>query len=367
MKKRNICIISWYDADDVVNYGQILQAIAMSSILSEYSLSEIKFISYFPRNFKGLLRYVYKHLGLSNGHFISYLRTLKTIRRCNRQFKVRLFRINNAKKLNRITKNVDVMICGSDQIWHPSNYDEVFYLNFGPKEAVRIAFSASLPKTREEIMFSKQYLSIRKVISKIDHIAVREQSSVEFVKALSKKNVVSVLDPTLSVNKSLWKEIIEKCNVPEEYIFVYIPNGMNMGMVSFINEIKEKYGILNVLTLTTRGENLCTNAINLGFVSLGEFLYLIKNAKTIVTSSFHAIVFSIIFHKEFYAYEVENNARGEDCRLRDILATFGLDNRLAGNTDCDNIDYARIDEILREKKITSLSYLREFMGESFNG
>ena len=64
---------------------------------------------------------------------------------------------------------------------------------------------------------------------------------------------------------------------------------------------------------------------------------------------------------------MENNARGEDCRLRDILATFGLDNRLAGNTDCDNIDYARIDEILREKKITSLSYLREFMGESFNG
>ena len=65
-----------------------------------------------------------------------------------------------------------------------------------------------------------------------------------------------------------------------------------------------------------------------------EFLGWILNAKIVVTSSFHALAFSILFQKDFYAMNL--NA-GKDERLNNLLSQFQLNNHLVDNV-CQCVD-----------------------------
>ena len=81
----------------------------------------------------------------------------------------------------------------------------------------------------------------------------------------------------------------------------------------------------------------------------------------VITDSFHACVFSIIFHKDFYA--ICNPKRGND-RFISLLEMFGLTDRLFNSLDEINvlklksIDYESVERKLKEKRQMSLSLLR---------
>ena len=53
--------------------------------------------------------------------------------------------------------------------------------------------------------------------------------------------------------------------------------------------------------LITKGNNLFDKYEKMKHVTLGQFLYLIKNAAYIFTSSFHAVVILTVFQKDFFA------------------------------------------------------------------
>jgi hypothetical protein len=72
------------------------------------------------------------------------------------------------------------------------------------------------------------------------------------------------------------------------------------------------------------------------------------DSEFIVTDSFHACVFSILFHKQFLV--IGNKDRGL-ARIHSLLSMFGLEDRLTSDTCIDinrmkTIDYDRVDEIL---------------------
>ena len=81
MKDKNLLCISWCDADNVMNYGQILQALAMMMLLRKSTTQKIIYISYWPRSCKEKIRYIVKHLKISNGHLRAYIKTQKIIKR----------------------------------------------------------------------------------------------------------------------------------------------------------------------------------------------------------------------------------------------------------------------------------------------
>lgn len=356
-KKNNILCLSWCDADDVVNYGQILQALAMMRILRDRTDGRVKYISFYPRGVKGIIRYYLHHMDFRNGHLQSYLRTRKTIKKIVKENKIDFFQILGKKVSERFAADVNFMICGSDQIWHPQNYRKEFFLGFGKTDTKRIAFSASLPKTKVEPQFALEFETISKDLKNFDHIAVREEGSAEFISELSGKYVDSVMDPTFLVPKSYWENIIETMDIKESFVFVYIPNGMDEKLVDFVNDIKEQLGVEKVLVVVTRGNNYFVDSLK--FVSVGQFLYLIKNARCVITTSFHAVVFSIIFHTDFYCYDVPNEHRGEDIRLSDILSKFSMENRLITDKSCiyTHINFKNSVEIIEKNSRKSLDFL----------
>lgn len=360
--EKSILCLSWCDADNVVNYGQILQALAMMQLLRQCTSGEIKYVSYFPRGVKGKIKYIIEHLDLNNGHLYSYIKTKKTINRIIKANDIKFFQIQNQDIPASVTKNVDILLCGSDQIWHPQNYNKYFFLAFGNHNSKRVSYAASLPKTHIESQFETQYESMKDCLQNFDFISVREQSSVKFVSSLSSKEVVSVMDPTFLVPVSYWEGMIEEIKMNSRYIFVYIPNGMDDDMAKMISEISNNLHIDTIFVMITRGKNLLKNTKDLNFVSLGQFLYLIKNAQCVITSSFHAVVFSSIFHTNFYAYDVPNKSRGEDVRLRDILEILDLGNRkisLDGSVDYQNINFSLVDKKIKEKSEISFNLLKK--------
>lgn len=369
LTNNSVLCVSWCDADDVMNYGQMLQGMALMHVIRQITSGTIIYASYYKRNFKDKIRYFIKHVNPFNGHLFAYLKTKRTLKEWTRIHNIRLLQVSCVDKMDKLASNADVLVCGSDQIWHPQNLDKVFFLNFGSDNLWRFSYAASLPKTKIEEKFLKQFNEISNYLSRLNSISIREESSCKLISHLSKKEVVSVLDPTFLISKSVW-ENMSQTNNKNKYIFVYIPNGMDSIVESIVLSIKEKMGIDDAYAIITRGSNLFKSVKRLKFVSLSRFLSLIHDAACIVTTSFHAVVFSLIFHKEFYCYDVLNENRGEDIRLLDLLNTVNLKNRLIDNNLFSlqkEINYDRVDSLILSKKEDSLLFLQNNLVTIKNG
>ena len=81
---------------------------------------------------------------------------------------------------------------------------------------------------------------------------------------------------------------------------------------------------------------------------------LIKNAEIIFSDSFHAVCFSIIFKKQFYAF-----SRRTGRKIEDICREFDLEERFIKNKFIEgkDINYKEVYNILNKKRKESKKYL----------
>ena len=91
-----------------------------------------------------------------------------------------------------------------------------------------------------------------------------------------------------------------------------------------------------------------------------KWLRAFYDAEFVITDSFHACVFSIIFNKPFIVYG--NKERGY-ARFESLLSLFALEDRLV-SSPCEvnkvlqaTIDWDRVNSIRKQKKEESLSFL----------
>src|SRR5690606_38959359 len=75
-----------------------------------------------------------------------------------------------------------------------------------------------------------------------------------------------------------------------------------------------------------------------------DFLNLIYYSNKVLTDSFHALCFSIIFEKDFYAFSRKTNPT----KIIEILELFNLKQRYVGNNykPLEKIDYNQVNGIL---------------------
>lgn len=79
-----------------------------------------------------------------------------------------------------------------------------------------------------------------------------------------------------------------------------------------------------------------------------EFLSMIDGAEYVMTDSFHATVFALLFHKNFYVFDRQYvHKQSQSSRITDLLALLNLSDRY--NTihiDNNNINYSLVDDVL---------------------
>ena len=98
-----------------------------------------------------------------------------------------------------------------------------------------------------------------------------------------------------------------------------------------------------------------------------EFVNLILNAEAVVSNSFHATVFAIIFHKEFFVIERKERI---NTRVNDLLKVFGVEDRKMDHVKklqtAKKINWQRIESILQKERKEAEEYLAKITGEKKN-
>lgn len=96
------------------------------------------------------------------------------------------------------------------------------------------------------------------------------------------------------------------------------------------------------------------------------FLKTVRDAKLVLSNSFHGVAFSTIFRKNFYAIETKRDGKlYEDERIHSLLSTWKLEERLISmesyqDVEWENIPKVKYDEtIINEKIEQSIDFLRK--------
>ena len=260
-------------------------------------------------------------------------------------------------------------VAGSDQIWHGWKNDrhelKYFLLMFAdPSQRLTIAPSFGFDE------FPKKYLKIyKKGLEGFEYLSVREERGAELIKELTGKEATVLLDPTMLIDTSEWLKILKKPlqYVDDKYIFVYALGG-------FKGEVKEKTCKL--------ADDLGLQVIDIMDIDSDyyihtrpdEFLYWIHNAQLVVTDSFHASVFSILFNKPFVVTE-RSDIKGMGSRLETLFNKFGITGRHfdelkdgfenAGDVrdELFVVDYSSVPDVLEAERKKAAEFYRKCFHE----
>ena len=136
----------------------------------------------------------------------------------------------------------------------------------------------------------------------------------------------------------------------------------------------KKYALTNnlsVIALKTRLKAL-ENCVNVEYPDCGpsEFLGFIDGAHTVITDSYHGIIFSTIFEKNYWSIHRESRDYDQSTRQLSFLSTLGIVRRYVREEDeinGDPIDYTIVRSILNEEIIKSYNYLADALRGEENG
>ena len=258
----------------------------------------------------------------------------------------------------------DIFITGSDQVWNMNWYHEAFFLVFVPSQKKKIAYSASV--SLDSLSLEQQNL-IKEHLKDFDAISVREESAVDLIKPLSPVEVKCTLDPTLLLDVSAWEEIREDYAIDGKYVFCYFLGSSLKSRQLAIQYAKENN--LKLVTIAHAG-GLCKNDIGFGDerlydVSPQQFLSLIKNAEYIFTDSFHAVVFSNLYKKQYFIFNRDASCEMSS-RIYNITKLFNTAERYCDSEEKEslnyineltNIDYSTKNRHLEDMKNKSIEFL----------
>lgn len=258
----------------------------------------------------------------------------------------------------------DVFVLGSDQIWARElthGLDPAYFGRFAPGKK-KISYAASVPNgdipDAEKPLF-KEYLS------NLTHISVREENLAKALRMLLDREVTTVIDPTLLLEREDYEAILsEKPIVKMPYIFVYYVVE-SPALTKLARQAAKRTGYQLVELHYHRTRELdrereeTKRTVIADYVYTagpGEFLTYIRDAQMVLTNSFHGTVFAVMFQKNFYSVYEKNG------RIQNLLSFLGLEDRHITEEEqiCPEreIDYADSAVKLKQYRKVSVDFLQ---------
>ncbi|ACT91331.1 polysaccharide pyruvyl transferase family protein [Dyadobacter fermentans] len=262
-------------------------------------------------------------------------------------------------------RSFDAFVVGSDQIWRPKYYPNIAeaYFSFLPENstAKRIAYAPSFGTDSWEYSIS-QAAECKRLIGKFNSLSVREISAVDLCNAHFNVKAEHVLDPTLLIERQTYIDLFQTSNKIHSggTLFSYILD-MNDEKTSAIKHIEKQ---LNVTSFSPSKPSIKKNVpieLNIEY-SVEQWLKAFNDAEFIITDSFHAVVFSIIFNKPFLVW---GNVQRGLTRFSSLLRIFDLEDRLVTSAKsvesvvAKKIDWQHVNSLHEKKKNESIQFLQE--------
>lgn len=326
------------------NYGGILQAYALQTVLERMGHEvcviqrswRIQIVWWkFPLQIVN--RCIYRFVFGRNVALFSELKwnnNQTVIERNTKEFIDKYIHTYQVKQISDIReKDFDAIVVGSDQIWRPKyyrlhyKYIEDAFLSFTKKWSVkRIAYAPSFGTDAWE--YSKvETQKCGSLLQKFDVVSVREKSGVGLCeKYLGRKDVQWVLDPTMLLDKEDYERLIPKDTIAPGDLMCYVLDA-NDEINNLITRIASEND-MKVFQAASDVDNVLLPIEKRIQPPVESWLSGFRDAKLVITDSFHACVFSILFRKPFVV--IGNKNRGYS-RFESLLKRFGLENRLIEN------------------------------------
>lgn len=344
-----IGILTFHNAD---NYGSVLQSYALKTFVeNNINESECEIINFVPPNQKELYALYLPCKNIKN--LIKNIRAFifsKLLKSRIKEFsafreKYLNVRINSEldnSNIRTYLNEFDVIICGSDQIWNPRSQDfsiEYFLPRYTGK---KISYAPSFGNGCVDDFRGKYDKNIiKEYIENFDALSVREYAGIQMFKDLEvKKDVKVVLDPTLLIKENQWNSIAEK-KQEGDYIFFYSID-YRKEAIEMVKEISKKTGLEVRIMFST---NKTYSALGNGFklikdTSPSQFLAMVRDAKIVLSTSFHGLAFSVIYRKNFYALETKReNGYYVDERIHTLMKTIEISNRIIRKDKIQEINF----------------------------
>lgn len=262
--------------------------------------------------------------------------------------------------LNNIAMSNDkynTFIVGSDQVWNMNlnGNDSTYLLDFVDERNRKISYAASFGY--KEI--PDKFKSITKdKLKSFDKISVREVSGQDIVfKDVNRESQV-VLDPTLLLEKEYWSTFVNTRKNEKEYILMYII-AATPTILKFAKKLSKKYDC--DIICVHNSFKLYPGVRNIRDCSPSQFLEYAKNAKFIVSSSFHGICFSILFEKQFF-FELDNKPENNNSRIETLISKLNLwDREIIDGKSVNGarIKYSEVTNLLIQERKASKDFLSE--------
>lgn len=333
------------------NFGAILQAYALFQVIKQKNPS-ITMLNYSVKSLSVQFR-VFRNVKSVKDIFYNLLvipkaRKIKIANQRFLEFRNDSFAFTNAytteNEIYNSPPEADIYLVGSDQVWNPEiHFSPVYFLNFGSSVIRRYSYSASIGLSS----LPSEYISIfQKYLARFDSISVREESAESILRKIGIQSQTTV-DPTLLLSKEEWAEIAVGPHKYNEYILVY--SLYNSELLELVSERIRYLTHCKVIFLATSvrlrsfGDEIIWDA------GPREFIGLIKNAAYIVTSSYHGMLFSLIFEKSFFVIPPSNTSS----RFFDFLSSINLKERMIKEIEevTEDMLVMRQNNIPLEKKI----------------
>lgn len=354
-------LLTWHHYSNV---GSNLQAYAMQYIVTEQKRTPV-FLNYRGKytesKYKAFLKKVFGEIDSAMPNILPESIRAQAFHFQNKYLKMtkELF---TDEDLFQCSKNLSSIVCGSDQIWAPNVYNPVYQLQFCGEGVYKCAYAASvgLPSIPKELI-----PTYRKNLQSFHYITVRERQGAELLSNILDKEIPWVLDPTLLVPRSEWEKISKRIKTPEKYLFCYF-----LGENPDHRKMAQNYAKQNGL------EIICCSNSKMDKTGFGktishmgpqEFLGYLLGSDAMFTDSFHGILFSIIFRKNFYAVHrfKSDDKVCQNSRVDNILEMLCLSDRCLQDgqfvTADKPIDYAFVERLLKPKQIESELHLRRML------
>lgn len=363
------------------NYGALFQAFGLKNYL-EGKGYQVEFINYHPEHIEKGGDITFKNFYKKTAIKIIYLKLISLKEKLfgNKNIELGFLDFKNnylgikgkeyktIKELNEAKLDFDFLICGSDQIWNPSDHfgvDPVYFLDFKTlNNSVKISYAPSFGKNTLEKKYNKE---ISFLLTKLDYISVREKSGVDILKQLTKKDISLVPDPTVLMSD--YKKIMKEYgDIADDYIFCYyLRSRENIGDVSEYIAQQSKYKIYSPHNSHRRWKEIGETV----YPCPRQWLNLLFNSKIVITNSFHGTMLSILLNKPFIVVGIGGEKAKYNERVQNLLSQCGLEHRLINEfnkTKINQLTNTQINWSEVNEKISSMKKSGEtFLTESLKG
>lgn len=324
------------------NYGGILQAYAMQTVLRELGFEPETIDRRKPTSWRKVARDYGKY------SIKKLRRRIKTIpteaRKSYIYSNLEEFRSAHLKMSPTLTssdhllqycenQSFDVYLVGSDQVWRPryspclSNFFLDFAANTTFSDKTKISYAASFGVDQWEFS-DTQTKHAKSLLQGFSGVSVREKSAVSLCREHLGVNADWVLDPTLLLSRSHYQALIGNSTEPPKQAgilrYVLDESETNNTVISKAEALLEMESF-SVKPHKTLQDSTLDDIAACQYPRVESWIQGFQDSEYVITDSFHGTVFAILFNKPFLA--LGNQGRGLS-RFQSLLGLLGLEQRL---------------------------------------